>query len=229
MTSQQTLSDLLSKIEKYHPHYGDRLAAHLPMALIALSKLNASSEQLKSYYQLNVDGLELVKPGDTANAIINISDKLGQSNAYSDYLYYYQQQIAQLGQRKVIEQALPHLLPGIAASAFHALIRLAYAIDADNDSEVAIALAYWSSEFQDFPIDVVTTSMSPTEILTKACQLTANHVFGSGIIVDHMAEVGALLSQKSQPFRPQQLNLRDIRLCCLQAFENNNDFTILPQ
>ena len=42
---------------------------------------------------------------------------------------------------------MPRLAPGVAASAFHALMRLAYALLRDSADDVAIALGYWAATY----------------------------------------------------------------------------------
>jgi hypothetical protein len=43
----------------------------------------------------------------------------------------------------VLGETLPALLPGLSGAAFHGLIRTAYALDAEDDAELAHALAYF--------------------------------------------------------------------------------------
>lgn len=45
---------LVERGQKYHWMYGNKLASHLPMALIALDKLSASSTQLNDFYNNNI-------------------------------------------------------------------------------------------------------------------------------------------------------------------------------
>jgi hypothetical protein len=46
---------------------------------------------------------------------------------------------------------LPHLWPGVAAAAFHGLIRTAHAVQAGHAGEIAAGLAYWAARWQAVP------------------------------------------------------------------------------
>ena len=54
---------------------------------------------------------------------------------------FFQGRIREAGFDAVLHDWVPVLMPGLAASAFHALIRLAYAIDSGIEDEIACALA----------------------------------------------------------------------------------------
>jgi hypothetical protein len=138
-----TLTKLLKSVALYHPHYDDRLATHLPMGLIALKRLNASDKKLKETFNNSIIGLDHIGNLDEIVAIDNLTDHLGESSKYSNYLKYFMNEIKSHGADFVLTTVLPILIPGLAASAFHALIRLAYAIEENNESEIAIALAFW--------------------------------------------------------------------------------------
>ncbi|HSW23219.1 MAG TPA: questin oxidase family protein, partial [Burkholderiaceae bacterium] len=56
--------------------------------------------------------------------------------------------LARDGRDAVLRAALPALLPGVAAAAFHGAIRTAHAVDAGHEGELAAALAYWAWRWQ---------------------------------------------------------------------------------
>ncbi len=55
----------------------------------------------------------------------------------------YEREFARKGVGATLRTHVPRLLPGIGSAAFHGVIRLAYAIDARHEGQVAAALAYW--------------------------------------------------------------------------------------
>ena len=67
MEESNTLDLLLDKAGKYHPIYGDGLATHLPMVMIALNQLNASQIKLNNTFDEGVKGLEHI--GDLEDII----------------------------------------------------------------------------------------------------------------------------------------------------------------
>ena len=221
------LNALLSKVAEYHPLYGGGLATHLPMVLIALSQLKAPNEKLVQTFNNSVEGLELIGSLDNIVALENIESKLGQTESYKHYLKHYQNALASNSVRQVLEASLPHLISGIAASAFHGLIRLAYAIEANNKSEIAIALAFWSIEYQPFELSENTIDENLEEILARLSPLGENHHFSPGIIVDRMDEIGVLLKSNNSLIQPKKIDLISLRKFVLTAFYACDDFTLL--
>jgi hypothetical protein len=227
MPDLKTLNILVKKAGQYHPLHGDRLATHLPMALIALNRLGASDEKLNAFFEESITELETLDNLDEATSVNQINKNLGDSSKYKNYLKYFITQIEAHGADNVLRQVLPTLLPGIAASAFHALIRLAYAIETNNHSEIAISLAYWCAEFQAIDLCDETTNDTLAVILTKLAPLGVNHAFSPGIIVDRMTEICALLKQGKCKVQPKTINLAEVRKLCLRTFYAKNDFTLL--
>ena len=75
--------------------------------------------------------------------------------------------------RRLVAATVPRLAPGVAGSAFHPLMRLAYAVMAGDDEDVGIALGYWAATY--LPLDAGGASpgvtMDPAEVLRRAAQL----------------------------------------------------------
>jgi len=222
-----TLNKLLESIAVYHPHYDDRLATHLPMVLIALKRLNASSNKLENTFNSSINNLDNIGSLDDIVAIDDIASYLGDSNKYAAYLKYFIEQLNIHGIDKVLKTTLPLLINGLAASAFHALIRLAYAIEENNDSEIAIALAFWCSEFQLLPVSDEKSSATLESILEELAPLGESHQFSPGIIVDRMDEIGTLLKQKASIIQPEFISLDNLRNIALSAFNAKSNFTLL--
>lgn len=227
MEGLNTLKLLLNKAGNYHPHYGNRLATHLPMVLSALSFLGATDEKLEATFNEGTKGLEYLNELEYSVAVEEIKPYLGDSSKYKNYLKYFNSQISKHGAKTVLKHTLPMLLPGLAASAFHGLIRLAYAIEINNDNEIAISLAYWCAEFQAFDIGDKKTSDSLESILIKLAPIGVKHTFSPGIIVDRMAEIGELLKRENYACQPNVISFTDIRKLCLRAFYAQEDFTLL--
>ncbi len=230
MEEMTTLNKLLEKVAVYHPHYDDRLATHLPMVLIALKNLGATDTTLEQTFHNSISDLGTLDDLDSLDNVTGIDDittHLGDSNQYQGYLKYFTQQITSYGAKAVLTETLPILINGLAASAFHALIRLAYAIEANNDSEVAIALAFWCAEFQLLPVSDENKSATLESILEELAPLGESHQFSPGIIVDRMDEIGNLLKQKTSIIQPKSISFDDIRNLALKAFHAKSNFTLL--
>ena len=222
-----TLHELLTKTGKYHPEYANGLAMHLPMVLIALNRLQASDDKLRHTLLDNRDELETVTAHTDAITANDLQSNLGQWHQYPAYLSYFRQRIEKSDVEQVLKQHCDLLLPGLAASAFHAVIRLAYAIEIKHTDEIAIALAYWAARYQAFETSQQQTALNLEQILASVAKLGVEHHFSPGIIVERMDEIGQLLKQGQQAIQPLSISYEQIRQFVLQAFYAQDDFTLL--
>lgn len=227
MESLEIVKKLIDKGSCFSPAYGNRLASHLPMALLALSYMGASEKQMNAFYDNYVLKLEKFKTGLTETKITNVCDYLGDRSKLQDYIAFFNEEIKLLGRDALLTKYLPVLWPGLAASAFHALIRLAYAVEAGIDSEVAQSLAYFASEYQPFDLKEEVVNLNFEDLLKKINPITINYEFPKGIIVDRMNEVDKLLVNFSESTNLKNVSLSEITELCLKLYLNHPNFTIL--
>jgi hypothetical protein len=125
------------------------LANHLPMVLVALHRMGASDERLQAYCHIYHKQNGLVPVPEPIGAITrdNWRGFLGQREREADYRTFFASEVARLGATPAALLYLPELMPGIAASATHAFMRMAYATMTDSDEETGVALAYWSATY----------------------------------------------------------------------------------
>jgi Questin oxidase-like len=146
MTSIDTpaLRNQLLHAARWDAEYGSSLSNHLPMALTALARLGASDERRAEFAARYASKLHAAPPpapwpaGEAWRAL------LGQPRAWPAYRALWRGWIDDEGAPAVLAQALPTLMQGAAAAAFHGPIRAAYALAANHAEELADALAYWS-------------------------------------------------------------------------------------
>jgi hypothetical protein len=207
------------------PLYGNRLANHLPMALLALDRLGAGPAILRRF----ADGYgRKLLPAAVAGSELDPHDYLGSSGDYPRFVRFFEDRIREAGSEAVLHDWVPVLIPGLAASAFHAMIRLAYAIEGGLEDEIARALAYWAGEYASLPMSLDPADASLDEIAERLRARTANHVFKPGIIIDRMQEIAwhpALAGAAVQPAAAP--SLREIACFALQAYGRHEDFTLL--
>ena len=132
------LHDLLDDSQTHAPEFNGGLTTHLPMALHALHGLGASDARLRAFAARHAD-----HPRD----------------APPEFLALRAHHLAALerdGEDAVLRNVLPALLPGVAAGAFHGLIRTAHAVEAGHRGELASGLAYWAWRWQ--PMEPADTS-----------------------------------------------------------------------
>jgi Questin oxidase-like len=125
------------------------LANHLPMVLVALHCMGASDERLEAYCDIYHKQNGLVPVPEPIGMITrdNWREYLGQRDREGDYRTFFAGEVAQLGATPAAFLYLPGLIPGMAASATHALMRMAYATMTDSDEETAVALTYWAATY----------------------------------------------------------------------------------
>jgi hypothetical protein len=224
-----TMSDacraLLVQSLVHGPLYGNRLANHLPMALLALDRLGADAALMRRF----ADGYShKLLPAAVSGSELDPHDYLGSSGDYPRFVAFFRDRIREAGVDAVLHDWVPVLTPGLAASAFHALIRLAYAIEGGLEDEIALALAYWASEYATLPLPLDPGEGTLEQIAARVRAQVADHVFKPGIIIDRMIEIAwdpALGGATVQPAAAPALS--DIARFALQAYAEREDFTLL--
>jgi hypothetical protein len=151
------------------------LANHLPMVLVALDRLGASGNRLVGFAH-NYRASNGLPPAPSAQAQFTADtwiSALGQRAEEGGMRAFFAQEVTRRGGRATIATYLPYLAPGIAGSAFHPLMRLAYAVMAEDEAEIGVALGYWAATF--LPLDREGTSAGitpdPVEVLRRAALL----------------------------------------------------------
>ncbi|MES2149843.1 MAG: questin oxidase family protein [Pseudomonadota bacterium] len=217
-------SRLLSLAAECHPLYGNRLSNHLPMALLALDRMGAAPEQMRIFFKAYRPRLQKLNVADEP---LSPLASLGSGTGFEGALRYFQDLTSQQGAEPVLRQWLPILAPGLAASAFHSMIRLAYALEAENQTEICFALAYWTTEYCPFSL-----SMSPVErtlesIVASLSSSVAGYRFAPGLITSRMTEIAAHPLVKASAIQPQRITLTSIATFALSAYLQKGDFTSL--
>jgi hypothetical protein len=147
-----TLEALLLENERYAPSYGSGFTNHLSMVLIALQRLGASSDELRAHTLHYEKRLEPIQAADFAIDSGKIEAHFGDWTAYTAYRDFFLHALERGGTQKTIAAWWPLLMPGVISAGFHALIRLAYGLEAAHRGEIASGLAYMAASYTDlFP------------------------------------------------------------------------------
>ncbi len=148
-TTQEGLERAVAWSRQWSAEFPFCLANHLPMVLVALNRMGASDERLESYCHLYHEQNRLVPVPEPIGAITrdNWREFLGQREREADYRGFFAGEVARLGATPAALLYLPELVPGLAASATHALMRMAYATMTDSDEETGVALGYWAATY----------------------------------------------------------------------------------
>lgn len=163
VTLRSELHALLDQTVLLSPEYGNGLSSHLPMALEALSALGADVDRLREFATYYATRLE--RSSIPTRPAMDSEPILGRFEHFALWQRHYAERLSLVGRDATLREALPVLIPGVAAAAFHGLIRVGHAVRAGHDGELASALAYWASRHQ------VTTSDRGQEPLDAAAWL----------------------------------------------------------
>jgi len=165
------LDRLLAEGRRFSAEFPVLLANHLPMVLVAMHRLGGSDKRLGEFFEHYRDANKL-QPVPPRRAPIERSrwtDALGRRESEADYRDFFEAETARLGARAVMSRYLPTLLPGLAASATHGLMRLGYGVMRDDRAEIAVALGYWAATYLELGAATGAQSMTddPGDVLLR--------------------------------------------------------------
>jgi hypothetical protein len=150
-----TLDEAYQRLHRTGPEFEGWLSNHGPMAVEALVHHGHDAgvhRWLDSYLDRLDDLPRGIRPIDDWQAA------LGDAKRTGDWLVYFAHVLEETPWRDVLATWWPRLLPGIAASATHGVIRVGHAVRAlrdrttpDRVTELGQALAYWAARWQPVP------------------------------------------------------------------------------
>lgn len=211
-----TLRALLDRGLTLHPEYGQGLANHLPMALHALQALGADPARLRAFDARHRDRLR--------------PRHLGDPDGFEAHHALLAAAIARDGRDALLRSRLPVLMHGVAAAAFHGLIRTAHAVAADHDGELVMGLAYWSHRHTPLQPAADQAGDLPTARWVAELQtLSAGRPIAGRLIVDRMRAWAALADFAALAGRLQigPDTLRELATTAADLYSATGDFTVL--
>jgi len=146
-----TLQDLLVDGTRYDPHYLPSMNSnHMPMTLCAISGLGGHFDNLLEFQEEYKKKLHETTPEDPSPSW---RLGIGRSESYPSLFAWFRDQVVEKGIKSTVSEFLPEFIGSLALQAFHPIIRLAYAVDFESESETAAALAYMVSNHQNVPVN----------------------------------------------------------------------------
>ncbi|MBN9058017.1 MAG: DUF4243 domain-containing protein, partial [Rhizobiales bacterium] len=174
-TEPDTVDELLVEVRLFSAEFPVLLANHLPMIIVALDRLGASSERLREYFETyrTTNGLVPTPPPVAPIQRDRWTDALGDRTREYDYRAFFEAEVRRIGIDSAIQTYLPTLIPGIGASATHGMMRTAYGLMRMDPTEVGTALGYWSTTYLSMPRATGATPITydPCQVLARACGL----------------------------------------------------------
>lgn len=161
---RSTLHRLLDEGLGLPSEFGGGMSNHYPMALHALDALGADGDRLEAFaatYRRMFDraqrdaaaeGVRPVVQASAGGAPADWTEDIGRPEAEARLCARFAAALAREGRDPVLHRVLPRLLRGVAAHAFHGPIRVAHAVEAGHEGELARALAYWAAHSNELPV-----------------------------------------------------------------------------
>lgn len=226
MQLSNTLIDLLDKGAGFDAEYAGGLSNHRPMVLVALARLGASDAHLVAFAARYSQRLQAAPAAQCWPAGQAWAQELGQRPSWSVYRDLFMQWLRAEYAGNVLQQALPVLMQGCGAAAFHGLIRTAYALQAAHRQELADGLAYWACRWLDLGADAGAGSESDPEKVLQSLKV----VRGDADLIFQRMQVAAAHA----PFRATAAKLRvkdqtlpQLAVLAAQAYAASGNFTAL--
>ena len=227
------LRSLLDRNHGSSPQFGGGLSNHVSMGLYSLSALGASDERLVRFAESEGARLEPWPEGD-GSVISRQSWRalLGQKHAFGAYRAFFASEIARTGRERTLRAYLPGLMPGVAAGAFHALIRTAYGVRFGDDREVADGLAYWATAYLPLgPLGPAGEEREARAVLARMAddRSLAGATLPKGLIFPRMQAAAALPAFRplASSLRIDETTLPGIAAAAIELYAGTRDFTAL--
>jgi hypothetical protein len=203
MTPPATLSPdpapALDSARGFSAEFGEALANHAAMVLWAQRRLGGKEADARRFLHayLAANPLRPLPPPDAAIDAEHWTARLGDRRAEAAYRAFFRAELSRLGGPEALQALyLPRLLPGIAASALHALMRLAYARDSGSAAEVAESLGYWAATYlplgEGIGAEPVTDQPAAVLLRVAADPTLRGMEFGDGLLWHAMRRTAAM-------------------------------------
>ena len=213
---------LLAAARRFGPLYGPGYSNHLPMALIALDRMGAAPDGLRRFVEQYEPRLQ---PAGAAVPVTEPFALCGGHDNYGGLAAWFDAAAAAQDDDAVLRAWLPRLLPGLAAAGFHALIRLAYGLDARDRGEVCAALAFWVMAYKPIPVPAARSGETVPAIAARIGAAVGTHGAAGLTIGARMANVER--SPLLETAQPERIALADVAAFALAAFHASKDFMLL--
>ncbi|MDQ0456843.1 questin oxidase family protein [Rhizobium paknamense] len=170
---------LLAEMPDWGSEFDRTFANHAPMVLTALARIGGTPQQMRGFFD-HYRASKRLRPFAAPVLALNDatwSSAIGHRDREPDLRLFFSRKVSELGIEGALRQFLPILAPGVAASAFHALMRTAYGVLRGSEADIAVALAYWAATFLALPPATAAAPLTddPAEVLRRVCEIEPLH------------------------------------------------------
>jgi Questin oxidase-like len=175
------LDEAYQRLHRTGPEFDGWLSNHGPMAAEAMAR-HGHEDDVGPWLDGYVRRLEDFPTG-TAPVGTDWAEALGDPRRIADWTVFFCRETAGQPWREVLGTWWPRLLPGVAASATHGVIRVGHAVralltdgeDEAHVTELAHGLAYWAARWQPIP-GAPATRPAPAVLSPAAALATVGRV-----------------------------------------------------
>ena len=206
---------------------------HLPMALFALAQLGASNSRLQEYFGWWEQNRALPRrPSPRPVAAGSWRSEIGKADMFDALAASFRTRAEAEGADALIGEVYPAVADGVAAAAFHGLIRLAYGIEAGHRGEIAAGLATLCSRHAPLGVqlDAAPEAASVEAGFVRISEALGGRRFtGQGIIGRMQAAAADLhfVASLSRPALPPPTLLAQLAGIAIRLYWQTADFTVL--
>lgn len=196
--------EFFNKYKDYSSDYNGGLSSHIPMVSYSLYELGVPFDEIEKYINNTIKRIKISKEDFTK--LYNIDDEsferfLGINDSFGSYYEYFSTKISADNYLEIIGEYLPKLIKGVAARAFHPLIRLSFAVRSENKEEIIKSLSYFASTFVPHKFDTLPSKTeNPIYDLKVLAESVDNETFSGNLIADRIEKIYNLQGFKKNAF-----------------------------
>lgn len=226
--------EFFSKYKDYASDYNGGLSSHIPMVSYSLYELGVSFNEIEEYLDKTIESIKISKEDFTKLYSIddeNFEKYLGIKDSLGSYYDYFSLKIKETNYLEVTGEALPKLIKGVAARAFHPLIRLSFAVRSENKEEVVKSLSYFASTFLPHQFETLPAKAENTlESLKILVDSVKDEECSGNLIADRIEKIYRLDGFKKNAFTLKGNDLEilsQLDIIINKLFVETKNFTIL--
>lgn len=205
---------------------------HCPMALVALAKMGASPERLRAFFErwereFALPAIQISTPVQREAW----AQELGRLEQFEALQVCLQQWISEVGAQAALLEVLQEIPFAPASGAFHALIRLAYGLEAQHTGEIAAGLAFMITRNLDIGLSLEQRIMhtNASDALTHLSREMRGSIYTGDSIVSRLRMVVAdpRFEASLRAVPPTQEIFAEMAGLAIAAYWQTRNFTTL--